>query len=196
MTLLMLGVLLWSVTHLFPTAGAPARKRLIGKVGEQTYKGVFALTILASIVMMVFGWRGITPTVVYLPSAWGYVAAELLVLVALVLFVVSGLPSNLKRAVRHPQLSGLVVWSAAHLLANGDHVVGRCRARERATVPDPCSVCGGGGEVLVAGAVADCPLCRPSEPVVAGNWTGWSQDPYEGEQYRDAGIGGRRRRAR
>jgi len=115
-----LGVLVWSVTHLFPGAGAQARKQLIGRVGEQTYKGAFALTILASIVMMVFGWRAVTPTTVYRPFAWGYAAAELLVFVALLLFVASGLPSNLKRAVRHPQLSGLVVWSGAHLLANGD----------------------------------------------------------------------------
>ena len=120
MTLLVLGVLIWSMVHLFPSAGALARKQLIGKIGEPTYKGVFALTIIASIVMMVFGWRAITPTAVYRASAWGYAAAELLVFVALVLFVASGLPTNLKRVVRHPQLSGLVVWSGAHLLANGD----------------------------------------------------------------------------
>ena len=120
MTLLVLGVLVSSMVHLFPIAGVPARRQLIGRIGEQTYKGVFAFTIVASIVMMVFGWRAITPTAVYRASAWGYAAAELLVFVALVLFVISGVPSNLKRVVRHPQLSGLVVWSGAHLLANGD----------------------------------------------------------------------------
>jgi uncharacterized membrane protein len=29
-------------------------------------------------------------------------------------------PTNLKRRLRHPMLTGVVVWSVAHLLANGD----------------------------------------------------------------------------
>ncbi len=121
MTLLVLGVLIWSFAHLFPSAAAPSRRRLIGRIGEQPYKGVFTLTILTSIALMIFGWRSITPTLIYRSGAWGYVVAELLVCVSLYLFAASALPSNLRRAVRHPQLTGLVVWSGAHLLANGDH---------------------------------------------------------------------------
>jgi hypothetical protein len=37
-----------------------------------------------------------------------------------VLFVGSNVPTNLKRIVRHPQLTGVAVWGIAHLLANGD----------------------------------------------------------------------------
>ena len=117
---MVLGVLVWSVVHSFAISGGSARKRLIARIGEPAYKGGFALTILASIVLMVFGWRANAPVAIYWPPAWGLPAAELLVFVALILFVASGLPTNLKRVVRHPQLSGVVVWSGAHLLANGD----------------------------------------------------------------------------
>jgi uncharacterized membrane protein len=40
--------------------------------------------------------------------------------VALVLFAASGVPTNLKRVLRHPQLAGVATWAGAHLLANGD----------------------------------------------------------------------------
>ena len=49
MTWLVLGVLLWSVVHLLPSVGAPARARAVEWLG-QAYQGVFALAILASIV--------------------------------------------------------------------------------------------------------------------------------------------------
>jgi uncharacterized membrane protein len=39
---------------------------------------------------------------------------------SLVLFVGSKVPTNLKRIVRHPQLTGVAVFAIAHLLANGD----------------------------------------------------------------------------
>jgi uncharacterized membrane protein len=44
-----------------------------------------------------------------------------LVILALYLFVASGTASNVKRLLRHPQLTGLAVWALAHLLANGDN---------------------------------------------------------------------------
>jgi uncharacterized membrane protein len=40
--------------------------------------------------------------------------------VALVLFAASGVPTNLKRVLRHPQLTGFGIWAASHLLSNGD----------------------------------------------------------------------------
>ncbi len=36
------------------------------------------------------------------------------------LLVAAFLPNSLKRFTRHPMLSGVTVWAAAHLLANGD----------------------------------------------------------------------------
>ena len=40
--------------------------------------------------------------------------------VALLLFAASGMTTNIKRVLRHPQLTGVATWGAAHLLANGD----------------------------------------------------------------------------
>ena len=119
MTWLVLGVLLWSAAHLLPSAGAPLRARAVERLGR-AYQGVFALTILASIGLMVLGWRSTLPTAVYAPPAWGSAASNVLVFLALLLFVASGMTTNIKRVIQHPQLTGMATWAAAHLLSNGE----------------------------------------------------------------------------
>ena len=120
MLLLVLGVLIWSALHLLPSAGKPARTLLIGGIGEGPYKGLFALSIVGSVVLMVFGWRATAASPVYVPAAWTVAVADGLMFVALLLFLASALPTNWKRVLRHPQLTGVAIWAAAHLLANGD----------------------------------------------------------------------------
>ncbi len=119
MTWLVLGVLLWSAVHLLPSAAAPVRARAIERLGK-AYQGVFALAILASIGLMVLGWRSTLPTAVYSPPAWSSAASNVLVFIALLLFAASGLTSNIKRVIHHPQLTGLATWGGAHLLSNGE----------------------------------------------------------------------------
>ncbi|MEN8183239.1 MAG: NnrU family protein, partial [Myxococcota bacterium] len=109
----------WSGVHL-SSAARPLRARCIARLGEQAYKGVFTLALVTAIVLMVVGWRSAPPASVYAPPAWGHSAALPLVFLALVLFAASTLESNVKRFVRHPQLSGVCVWAGAHLLSNGD----------------------------------------------------------------------------
>lgn len=120
MVWLVLGVLLWSAVHSIPSVGRPLRERLIERIGEGPYKGVFALGILSAIVLMVVGWRSTVPQAVYTPAPWAYSATAVLMLLAFVLFGAGHAKSNLRRVLRHPQLSSVVVWGIAHLLANGD----------------------------------------------------------------------------
>ena len=116
---LALGVLVWSAVHLFPCVAAPARARLVERLGSP-YQGLFALAIVGSIVLMVIGWRSAVPSVLYTPPAWARLATNVGMFAALVLFAASAMPTNLKRVIRHPQLTGFTIWAAAHLLANGD----------------------------------------------------------------------------
>ncbi len=120
MTLLILGVALFAAVHLFPGI-APARKQALwDKLGEGGYKGLFSLSVLAALVLIVLGWRSATPQFIYLPVIALKPLGLGLVIVALLLFVVSGRPSRLRRVLRHPQLTGVIVWAGAHLLLNGD----------------------------------------------------------------------------
>ena len=119
MLLLVLGVLVWSLVHLFPCVMPNKRNRLNDSMGNK-YQGLFALTIVLSIVFMVFGWRHTVPEYVYNPPAWGRHLTMLLVFIAVVLFGAASAPSRIKQWIRHPMLIGVLVWALAHLLANGD----------------------------------------------------------------------------
>ena len=120
MELLIGGMILWAVVHLFPAFGAPVRRRLIAVVGEKPYKGLFALVMFAALGMIIAGWRSTMPVELYSPPAWGRELAYLLMSFSIVLFGASHARTNIKRFVRHPQLSSVILWSLAHLVANGD----------------------------------------------------------------------------
>lgn len=120
MALLTLGVLLWSVVHLFPALAPYKRKKLIVKTGILPYKLGFALLIVSSLVLIVLGWRSATPQQLYLLPEWVNYLTLLLVLCGIMLFVAARVNTNIKRVLRHPQLTGLVFWATGHLLANGD----------------------------------------------------------------------------
>lgn len=121
MTLLILGVLLWAFVHLFPSLMPAARSALIDKLGEGPYKGLFALDLVIAILLMVFGWRSITPEIWYTaPLAGAVPVVTVLVLIAFVLMGAANAPTNIKRYLRHPMLTGVIVWGVAHLLGNGE----------------------------------------------------------------------------
>ncbi len=117
---LVLGVFLWSAVHFIPTVGIALKSRLVQAVGENGYKIGFSLLVVLSVVLMVVGWRSADPTALYLPAEWTRSAAAVLMIVSFILFGAAQHPSRIKRIVRHPQLTGLIVWSVAHLLSNGD----------------------------------------------------------------------------
>ncbi len=120
MALLVSGLLLWSLVHLIPSAGAPLRSATVGRLGENAYKGLFSLAIALSLVMIILGWRGTTPSYLYtLPGFVKHLAMALLV-IAFLLFGAARQPTRIKRMIRHPQLTAVTVWAAAHLLLNGD----------------------------------------------------------------------------
>lgn len=120
MELLIAGILLWSVTHLFPSVARGTRDKLAGALGENLYKGLYSFDILLAVVLIVWGWKAATATAIYNPPLFGSPLILGLMLIAFILFVASGASSNIKRFVRHPQMVGVIAWAIAHLLTNGD----------------------------------------------------------------------------
>jgi uncharacterized membrane protein len=120
MTRLALGVLLWSVVHLFSAVAVDLRKNLIDRIGEYPYKGLFTLLVIFSLYLIISGWGLTVPEeIFYTAPDWGGHAAGLLVFVGFILFFAPYPPNNCKRILRHPQLIGMVCWGAGHLLAIG-----------------------------------------------------------------------------
>lgn len=119
MLILLAGTLLWIVTHSFPMAMPRQRTAVVARIGEGPYKGVFTLLSLLSLALIVWG-SGQAPIVQsYVPPLFGGVFIALLVAIALTLMVASAMPNNIRRFIRHPQLTGVTIWAVAHLLVNG-----------------------------------------------------------------------------
>ena len=119
MTLLILGLLLWSFVHFFKRLAPAGRAAMQDKMGDAS-KGVIAILLVLSIVLMVIGYRSAP-----VDFLWGRSAAptginNLLMLAAVALFGLGSSKSRLRKKMRHPMLTGVVVWAASHLLVNGD----------------------------------------------------------------------------
>lgn len=119
MTLLVIGLLIWTIAHMFKRLAPGARAALDDRFGEAS-KGIFGVVLLASVVLMVMGYRAAPFSPVYEPLSWGVHLNNLLMLVAVALMGVGNSKSRLRGKLRNPMLTGTLVWAVAHLLVNGD----------------------------------------------------------------------------
>ena len=136
--ILIIGVALWWAAHLFKRV-APARREAFGR-------GPVALAILASVVLMVVGYRMAPFTPVWEPPGFMVHLNNLLVLTGIWMMSPAGTKGKLLSGVRHPMLMGFRMWAFAHLLVNGDLA----------------SLILFGG--LLAWAVAEVPVINAAEP--------------------------------
>lgn len=121
MTLLYLGIALWCAAHLFRRVLPAARAALTDRLGEGPAKGVVAAALLLSIVLMVAGYRGTEFSPVYAPMAGAGHLNNLLMLVAVILLGAGSSKGRMRSWLRHPMLTGVIVWAGGHLLVNGDY---------------------------------------------------------------------------
>lgn len=123
MVILIIGLVVFLGAHTFRAIAPSGREAAIARFGENGYKGLFTITSLIGIVLIIWGFARTTgaPEFLYAPPFWLRHITELLVLVALILAVASSLPpSHIGRLVRHPLLLGTLLWAVAHLFVNGE----------------------------------------------------------------------------
>lgn len=120
MTFLIVGVLLWSVVHLMKSLAPGVRQNMQTAVGTNAHRGIVAVLIIISSALMIYGWRHTIPTFVYEPPVWGRHLNMTTMLFAVILFGAAQGKSRIRRWIRHPMLTGMLVWAAGHLAANGD----------------------------------------------------------------------------
>ncbi|MEE4360120.1 MAG: NnrU family protein [Pseudomonadales bacterium] len=115
MPLLLSGIGLWWVGHLFKRL-VPDLRQGLGNAG----KGIAAAVILGGLVLIILGYRGATYSPVYVLPAWSWHLNNLLMLFSVILFGMGSSKGKLRAWLRHPMLTGVLVWAIAHLLVNGD----------------------------------------------------------------------------
>jgi len=120
MLMLVIGLLLWAIVHFLPSLMRPTRQQLVDKIGIKSYRMIFAGIVLTALALIINGWKQAVPEYYYVLAPEFRLIALLLMYFSLYLIAVSIVPGRIKNIFRHPQLAGVVVWSFAHLLVNGD----------------------------------------------------------------------------
>src|SRR5674476_544427 len=183
---MILGLVLLLGVHTLSTQ-RELRASLIGSVGEGGYKIGYALASLVGLALIVWGFAHYRATgwidVWYPPKALKHVAVALM-LPAVVLVVAAYIRGRIYTTLKHPMLTGVKLWAAAHLLANGDlgsiilfgsflgwAVFDRISLKRRADSGAPPIPVGGPGNDLIAvavGLIAYLALAFAFHPVVIG----------------------------
>lgn len=115
MTILILGLLLWVLPHVFKRL-APRRHLMM----MPQVRSMVAGLVVVGVVLMVIGYRMAPVVQLYQPLPGMGHANNTLMLISVYLFGVAGAQSLLVDKIRHPMLWGMVLWALSHLLVNGD----------------------------------------------------------------------------
>ena len=121
MSMLLLGLVLFIGVHSVAIVNAAWRERMIARLGEWPWKGLYSLIAIAGFVLMVWGY-GLArqqPVPLYSPPDWLRGVALVLLLPVFPLLLATYLPGRIQTAARHPMLAAVKLWALAHLLVNG-----------------------------------------------------------------------------
>ncbi|MBI0362282.1 NnrU family protein [Burkholderia oklahomensis] len=122
MFVLILGMLIFLGTHSIRMVAGDWRAAQIARLGEQRWKGLFALASVVGFVLIVWGYglaRADTAALWSPPIGVRHLTG-LLTAIAFVLIAAAYVPgTRIKALVGHPMLAGVMAWAIAHLLANG-----------------------------------------------------------------------------
>ena len=183
---MILGLMLFFGVHTLTTQ-RDLRARFIASMGEGGYKIFYSLASLAGLALIAWGFGAYRATgwidVWYPPKAFKHITLALM-LPAVILVVASYLRGRIYTTLKHPMLTGIKLWAAAHLLANGDlgsiilfgsflawAVFDRISLKHRSDAGAPPIPVGGPGNDLIAiavGIVAYLALAFAFHPVVIG----------------------------
>ncbi len=186
LSVMILGLVLFLGVHTLTTQ-REVRARVIATAGESGYKIGYALVSFLGLALIVWGfahyraagmWEVWTP-----PTALKHLAVALM-LPAVILVVASYIRGRIYTTLKHPMLTGIKLWAAAHLLANGDlgsiilfgsflgwAVFDRISLKHRTDSGAPPIPVGGPGNDAIAvavGLVAYLALAFAFHPVVIG----------------------------
>lgn len=183
---MILGLVLFLGVHTLTTQ-RKLRANMIASWGEGGYKIGYAAASLAGLALIVWGFGHYRATgwidVWHPPTLLKHIAVALM-LPAVILVVAAYIRGRIYTTLKHPMLSGIKLWAAAHLLANGDlgsiilfgsflgwAVYDRISLKHRADAGAPPIPVGGSTNDLIAvvvGIVAYLALGFAFHPAVIG----------------------------
>lgn len=121
MGILIAGLVIFFAVHSVSIFNEPWRDRMVVKLGEWQWKGMYSLVAGFGFVLIVWGYglARADPVVLYTPPLWLRHVSILLLVPVFPLLLATYLPGRIQAATRHPMLVATKLWAVAHLLANG-----------------------------------------------------------------------------
>ena len=123
---LIAGLVLFLGLHSVRIVADDWRTRQIARVGETTWKGLYALISLTGFALIVWGYSQArqSPTILWHPPLWMWTVTSILLLPAFILIVAGNLNgTRMKTKLGHPMVLGTSLWAFAHLIATA-HLAG------------------------------------------------------------------------
>ncbi len=121
MAFLLLGLVVFLGVHSVSVVNPAWRERMVARLGEGPWKGLYALLSLSGLVLIIVGYgqARLDPILLYTPPIWLKHIALLLLVPVFPLFLATYLRGGIQRRLEHPTLLATKLWATAHLLANG-----------------------------------------------------------------------------
>ncbi len=124
MNYLIAGLGIFAGVHLFSMLLPAHRNRLMNRLGEGAYKGLYAVVAIMGLGLIIAGYWNLSEgpdasDFVYVPLASMRHVTMLLVLLAFIFVGASHGKGYLKLWLRNPMSIGIALWSFGHLLSNG-----------------------------------------------------------------------------
>ncbi|MDI1262564.1 MAG: NnrU family protein [bacterium] len=183
---MILGLILFLGVHTLTTQRA-LRAKVIGSLGEGGYKIAYTVASVAGLALVTWGFSHYRASgwidVWNPPTAFKHITVALM-LPAVIMVVASYVRGRIYTTLKHPMLTGVKLWAAAHLLANGDlgsiilfgsflawAVFDRISLKRRPDAGSPPIPVGGPANDLIAiavGVVAYLALAFAFHPAVIG----------------------------
>ena len=186
LSVMILGLILFLGVHTLTTQRA-ARARVIASMGEGGYKIGYSLLSAAGLALIIWGYGNYRATGwinVWYPPVFLKHLTVALMLPAVIMVVASYIRGRIYTTLKHPMITGIKLWAAAHLLANGDlgsiilfgsflawAVFDRITLKRRTDAGGPPIPVGGASNDLIAiavGVIVYLALAFAFHPVVIG----------------------------
>lgn len=121
MEYLIAGLVIFLGVHSTAIVAPRWRERMLGKLGEGGWKGLYSAIAVIGLVLIVYGYgrARFEPTLVYTTPYWLRHVTALLMVPVFPLILAAYFPGRIKAVLKHPMLVGVKLWALAHLLSNG-----------------------------------------------------------------------------
>ena len=119
---LIAGGVIFFGTHAFTMFRSRSEQGLRAKLGYRGYMGLYSLLALIGLGLFAWGWANMRPwPQVWMPPEWTRHLVMGVMPFAMILLVAAYTPVGyIKKYIGHPMLVAVMLWSGAHLAANGD----------------------------------------------------------------------------